>query len=110
MPFARGALSRMLAAVRAARLPLWLLDPRGSDLFSLSRGPSALVLAVGSEGTGASEALRAASDVQVSIPLLAGVESLNAAVAVGIALSHLVRLPAAPAAARPVPARRGRPR
>jgi len=53
--------------------------------------PKATVLAVGSEGRGLSPQLRERLDQIVSIPLEAPVESLNAAVATGIALFELRR-------------------
>jgi tRNA G18 (ribose-2'-O)-methylase SpoU len=50
---------------------------------------AALLLMVGSEGTGLSQPAQAAADVRVRIPIAEGVDSLNVAVAAGIALSRL---------------------
>lgn len=47
------------------------------------------VLVVGAEGPGLSEAALAAADVHLRIAMSPGVDSLNVAVAAGIALSHL---------------------
>jgi TrmH family RNA methyltransferase len=93
VPFARAAARDVVAALRDARRPLWLLDGTGEDLFSRTARPAGLVLAVGSEGGGPSEEVRAAAAACLAIPIRAEVESLNAAVAAGIGLSHVVRLP-----------------
>jgi len=45
--------------------------------------------ALGAEGAGLSRATRAAADVEVRIPMAAGVDSLNVAAACGIALHRL---------------------
>lgn len=52
--------------------------------------PGRLALAVGNEGQGLSEELRAACDAVVAIPMAQGAESLNVAVAAGILL-HVLR-------------------
>jgi tRNA G18 (ribose-2'-O)-methylase SpoU len=67
------------------------LDPGASEpIESFSRhGPLALL--VGGEGSGLSEAARRAADRRVRIPMAAGVDSLNVATAVAIALHRLVR-------------------
>lgn len=49
----------------------------------------ALLLMVGSEGPGLSQAAQAAADVRVRIPIAEGIDSLNVVVAAGIALSRL---------------------
>jgi tRNA G18 (ribose-2'-O)-methylase SpoU len=91
VPFARAPVGALLAAVAASGRPLWLLDARGDDLFAVEEAPEGVVLAVGSEGRGASAAVSGAAARRVAIPLSAKVESLNAAVAVGIATALLVR-------------------
>ena len=48
-----------------------------------------LAIAVGNEGAGLSPVIRAAADRSVAIPMGAGVESLNVAVAAGIILYAL---------------------
>jgi 23S rRNA (guanosine2251-2'-O)-methyltransferase len=50
-----------------------------------------LVLVTGSEGKGLSRLVRETCDVVASIPIGASVESLNAAVATGIALYEVAR-------------------
>jgi TrmH family RNA methyltransferase len=91
VPYARAPLPALLAAVRESRRPLWLLDGGGTDLFSVAAPPPGVVLAVGSEGSGAGAAVRAAAALRVGIPISPRVESLNAAVAAGIAVAALVR-------------------
>jgi tRNA G18 (ribose-2'-O)-methylase SpoU len=91
VPFARAASGALLAAVAAAGRPLWLLDVGGDDVFGIREVPPGLVLAVGSEGRGASAAVRDAASARVGIPMSAGVESLNAAAATGIAVAVLSR-------------------
>lgn len=95
IPFARGPLATLLPVIAAASLPVWLLDgappPAGdaSSLWDAPPAPPVFVLAVGSEGRGPSDELRRAAVRTVSIPISPTVESLNAAVAVGIAAAIL---------------------
>ena len=67
------------------------LDPHaGEDLYSAAL-VGALVLFVGSEGSGLSEALRTKADLRIRIPLAAGVESLNATIAAAVVLFEIHR-------------------
>jgi tRNA G18 (ribose-2'-O)-methylase SpoU len=50
--------------------------------------PRRLALVLGTEGEGLSEAALAAADLEVTIPMAPGVDSLNVATASGIALHH----------------------
>ncbi|MCC7138692.1 MAG: RNA methyltransferase [Planctomycetes bacterium] len=115
VPFARGPVDALLAAVAASRRPVWLLDGDGASIFSTRLPAAAPVLAVGSEGRGASEAVRRAAAARVAIPISPAVESLNAAVAFGVVAAHLVggrvapSAPAAPAAGPPGPPHRPSP-
>ncbi len=76
---------------RAERgVSVWGADAKGEPL-GRGRGATAsdrLALVVGNEGAGLSASARARVDRLVSLPI-AGVESLNAAVAVGILLYEL---------------------
>jgi TrmH family RNA methyltransferase len=66
----------------------------GESLFTADlAGPVAV--AIGNEGAGLSEALRAAAQRRVSIPMPGGFESLNAAAAAAICLFECVRRRAA---------------
>jgi len=63
-------------------------DARTLDDFARDdRGP--LIVMVGAEGPGLSDAALEAADAKVRIPLAAGVDSLNVTVAAGVALSRL---------------------
>ncbi|MFC0430146.1 23S rRNA (guanosine(2251)-2'-O)-methyltransferase RlmB [Kutzneria buriramensis] len=59
------------------------------DELELATGP--LVVVVGSEGRGLSRLVRETCDQTVSIPMAAGVESLNASVAAGVVLAEVAR-------------------
>ncbi|MGP4019505.1 23S rRNA (guanosine(2251)-2'-O)-methyltransferase RlmB [Saccharopolyspora sp. 5N708] len=60
-----------------------------SDELELATEP--LVVVVGSEGRGLSRLVRETCDQTVSIPMAAGVESLNASVAAGVVLAEIAR-------------------
>ncbi len=89
VPFAR-ALDEAVAQAVAGR-PVWLLEKGGRDVFGVGAPPPGLVLVLGSEGSGAPEAARRAATDRVGVPLAEPVESLNAAVAMGIVLAVLAR-------------------
>lgn len=90
LPFARTSADEATAEIAAAGRPLWLLDAGGETVFDAAPAPSDLVLALGSEGRGAGPAVRGAADRLVGIPLAAGVDSLNVAVAAGVAVAVLL--------------------
>ena len=54
-----------------------------------SPAPERLAVAVGNEGAGVSDAIRDLAARSVALPMSSGVESLNVAVAAGIALYAL---------------------
>jgi TrmH family RNA methyltransferase len=93
MPFARATGDAIAGALRAARRPVWLLDAGGEDLFRAGAAPADVALVVGSEGRGAGPEARAVATRTLAIPLAPGVDSLNAAVATGIAVAVLARRP-----------------
>jgi 23S rRNA (guanosine2251-2'-O)-methyltransferase len=69
------------------------LDADGTmelDDLPLATGP--LVVVLGSEGRGLSRLVRETCDATVSIPMAAGVESLNASVAASVVLAEVARL------------------
>ncbi|MBV9096370.1 MAG: 23S rRNA (guanosine(2251)-2'-O)-methyltransferase RlmB, partial [Streptosporangiaceae bacterium] len=88
LPVARAAnLARALQSYRAAGLFLAGLDAAGdTPIRGLDLAAEPLVLAIGSEGRGLSRIVAQACDVAVRIPIASRTESLNAAVAAGIAL------------------------
>ncbi len=71
-----------------SKIVLWAADAGGNAL-DRAGAPPRLAIAVGNEGSGLSEAIRAKAQRTVSLPISAGVESLNVAVAAGIILYEL---------------------
>lgn len=85
-------LNRTLRDWAARGLMVIGLDADGSatvDDLDLATEP--LVVVIGSEGRGLSRLVREACDQTVSIPMAAGVESLNASVAAGVVLAEVAR-------------------
>jgi tRNA G18 (ribose-2'-O)-methylase SpoU len=82
-----------LADVRATGFTLVALTPRRSsmtlDQFAELERPPRMALLLGTEGDGLSDAAVSAADVSITIPMSGLVDSLNLAVACGIALSRL---------------------
>jgi RNA methyltransferase, TrmH family len=80
-----------LANLDALDGPVFALDADGVDIGSFAFPPGA-ILAVGAERDGVSEAVRQRADHIVSLPMRAGVSSLNLATSVSAALYvHLSR-------------------
>lgn len=96
VPFARDAPEALAAAAVDSGRDLCLLEADGEELRGLSRPPRRPVLVVGSEGRGAGPAARAAAGRRLGLRLAPGVDSLNAAVAAGIAVALLTAPPAVP--------------
>lgn len=94
VPFARcGEWPADLERIRAAGFALVAFTPSETaeplEAFAACAGGLKLALAFGAEGAGLTPALIAAADVCVRIPINAAVDSLNVAVAAGIALYAL---------------------
>jgi tRNA G18 (ribose-2'-O)-methylase SpoU len=93
LPFERvSSWPAVLDAYKARGFRVLALTPRAdarplADVACDPRSP--MIVLVGSEGAGLSEAALRLADVQVRIPTTATVDSLNVTVAAGIALSHL---------------------
>lgn len=77
-----------LAFLERNSIELWAADAGG---IPLGRGDasSRLAIAVGNEGSGLSPEIRAKARKTISLPIAAGIESLNVAVAAGIILYEL---------------------
>jgi tRNA G18 (ribose-2'-O)-methylase SpoU len=96
VPFVQlGEWPGSLAQLRAAGFRLVALTPREPseplDTYAArARGPK-LALLVGAEGPGLTAAVESAADDRVRIPIAHGIDSLNLAVATGIALEQLTR-------------------
>ncbi|WAL66152.1 23S rRNA (guanosine(2251)-2'-O)-methyltransferase RlmB [Amycolatopsis cynarae] len=85
-------LTRQLKAWADDGLMIAGLDADGSvDIDGLNLAADPLVIVVGSEGRGLSRLVRETCDVTVSIPMAAGVESLNASVAAAVLLAEVAR-------------------
>jgi tRNA G18 (ribose-2'-O)-methylase SpoU len=93
VPFARAAdwagLLECLGEAGFRRLAL-TPDSDGSDVADLAESFERTAVIVGNEGEGLAPATRAAADLRVRIPMVPGADSLNVAVACGIAL-HRIR-------------------
>lgn len=66
-------------------------DLHGADFYSRPDPGKKLVLVIGNESRGISEATRAQATMLVKLPMRGGAESLNAAVAAGIMMYELMR-------------------
>jgi tRNA G18 (ribose-2'-O)-methylase SpoU len=96
VPFARcGEWPADLERIRAAGFTLvaFTLGETAEplDTFAARAAGLKLALAFGAEGAGLTPALMSVADVSVRIPISAAVDSLNVAVAAGIALYRLCR-------------------
>jgi TrmH family RNA methyltransferase len=80
----------VLAFLAAQRIVLWGADGAGAPVAEVAAGaPPRVALAVGNEGAGLTEAVRAAADRLVAVPSSGLVESLNVAAAASILLYEL---------------------
>src|SRR5256885_391399 len=85
-------LTRQLKAWASEGLMIAGLDADGQlDIDGLNLAADPLVIVLGSEGRGLSRLVRETCDATVSIPMAAGVESLNASVAAGVLLAEGAR-------------------
>jgi 23S rRNA (guanosine2251-2'-O)-methyltransferase len=85
-------LTRQLKSWASDGLMLVGLDADGSvDIDGLELASEPLVVVLGSEGRGLSRLVRETCDATVSIPMAAGVESLNASVAASVLLAEVAR-------------------
>jgi 23S rRNA (guanosine2251-2'-O)-methyltransferase len=68
------------------------LDAEGSvDIDDLDVATDPVVIVLGGEGKGLTRLVGETCDATVSIPMAAGVESLNASVAAGVLLAEVAR-------------------
>jgi tRNA G18 (ribose-2'-O)-methylase SpoU len=100
VPFTRladetGGWSAALRSLKSRGFTLVALTPAESaselDQFAAAERPARLALLLGSEGAGLSAESQTAADHRVRIPIRSDVDSLNLAVAAGIALHRLGR-------------------
>jgi 23S rRNA (guanosine2251-2'-O)-methyltransferase len=88
-------LVRAMEALREAGLWTVGLAPRGGTPLYAFAPPARLALVAGGEGDGLRTLVRRTCDFTVSLPMAAGVESLNVGVAVAVALYELLVRPRA---------------
>lgn len=93
IPVARATnLTRALVGYRkAGLLAVGLAADGAMSLYDLPAASEPLVLVAGSEGKGMSRLVAEACDLTVSIPIQQAAESLNASVAVAVALAEVTR-------------------
>lgn len=87
-PCMHASLDELASFLGDESIPLWGADARGTPVGGKKR-PLRLALAVGNEGAGLSDRLRAVATELVALPIEGTVESLNVAVATGILLHEL---------------------
>jgi TrmH family RNA methyltransferase len=75
--------------LKTAQVPIYGALLLGEGIYNIGK-PKEGVLVIGSEGKGIGEELLPMVTHPITIPRIGGAESLNAAVATGILLSHLV--------------------
>jgi TrmH family RNA methyltransferase len=92
LPSVSAAPDEVVAWARLQRSEIWVAAAGGESATRLPprTGRPPLLLVVGNEGAGVSAALDAVATRRIGIPLAAGVESLNVAVAAGILLYEVM--------------------
>ena len=75
--------------LKTAQVPIYGALLKGESIYNIDK-PKEGILIIGSEGKGIGEELLPMITNPITIPRIGGAESLNAAVATGILLSHLV--------------------
>ena len=88
LPTLSTTIDRLMAFLGDRGVPLWGADAAGDPIPSAPPA-SGVAIAVGNEGAGLGPEVQQAAARLVSIPIIAGVESLNVAVATGILLYQL---------------------
>jgi TrmH family RNA methyltransferase len=91
LPAVHAAADEFLAWVREAGVELWTTDVGGDDVRRLGPPARPAVLLLGNEGAGVRDDLAGRAARRVAIPIGAGAESLNVAVAAGILLHEVTR-------------------
>lgn len=76
------------AYLKQSEIPVYATDLKGKSIYEI-QGLKDAILIIGNEGKGISNELLSLAKGRISIPRTGKAESLNAAVATGIILSHL---------------------
>lgn len=79
-----------VALLKTADVPVLGAVLKGNSIYEIEK-PEEGILVIGNESKGISEEIMKYINCPVTIPRIGGAESLNAAVATGIILSHLVK-------------------
>ena len=87
LPAVSTTIDRLVAFLGERGVPLWGADAGGEAVFSTPA--TGVAIAVGNEGAGLGPEVQRMAARLVCIPIMAGVESLNVAVATGILLHQL---------------------
>lgn len=74
------------------KIPVYGALLQGESVYKMKHLPKEAMLVIGNESKGIRESLRPLIQYPVTIPRIGNAESLNAAVATGILLSHLLHL------------------
>jgi TrmH family RNA methyltransferase len=96
LPAVPADVAEYLAWAARAGVETWVTAADGEPLRppgAARRHPAPVALVLGNEGAGVGAELAAAARRRVAIPLARGVESLNVAVAAGILLHEVARVP-----------------
>ena len=96
LPVGRGSLAEALDSARDCGIPAVGTVAHGGDEIQRADLRPPLLLLAGNEGTGLPADVLAQTDRQVRFPLCAGVESLNVAVTVALAVWEIRRRPVVP--------------
>lgn len=91
LPFARvDTMPEALEALKALGKTVIVSDLSGSDFYARERLGTDIVLVIGNEAHGISDAVRDTADKRYKLPMHGGAESLNAAIAAGILMYDLM--------------------
>lgn len=80
-----------LAARRKEGAAVLISHLHGEDFYAREKLPEKLVLVIGSEGRGVSDAVAATATHRFKLPMVGGAESLNASIAAGILIYDIFR-------------------
>lgn len=91
IPFSQAApLTDALRTLSDRGYTIIASDLSGEDFYSRSDPGSKMVLVIGNEARGISDAVRQCADMRVKLPMRGGAESLNAAIAAAIMMYDLM--------------------
>jgi len=92
LPFAMNLnLPQTLKALAAKGYCIIASDLKGVDFYARPNPGRKLVLLIGNEARGISDAVRDCADMRVRLPMRGGAESLNAAIAAGIMMYDIMK-------------------